>query len=124
MNCKPVHHHLIVRAECNKPLRDEATTKEWLARLVQRIGMKIVSGPHAAYINKDGNKGMTGAVIIETSHCAIHVWDETSPALVQLDVYTCSDLPLQEVFDHLNVMEPVKVEHKFLDRETGLTLVK
>lgn len=120
----PVHHHLIVRAEVKKPLTDVEVTKIWLAELVDKIGMKKVLGPHAAYVDKEGNKGVTGVVIIETSHIALHVWDETSPALVQLDVYTCSCLPLEVVFDHLDLMQPRKIEYKFLDREHGLKFVK
>jgi S-adenosylmethionine/arginine decarboxylase-like enzyme len=120
----PVHHHLIVRAEVKKPLSDVELTKTWLDELVTKIGMKKVSGPHAAYVEKEGNKGVTGCVIIETSHIALHVWDETNPALVQLDVYTCSCLPLEAVFEHLDVMQPRKIEYKFLDREHGLKFVK
>jgi S-adenosylmethionine/arginine decarboxylase-like enzyme len=96
------------------------TTASWLKELVEKIGMKIVSGPHAAYVDKEGNKGVTGVVIIETSHCAIHVWDECSPSLMQLDVYTCSPLTISDVFEHMKVFEPSKIEYKFLDREFGL----
>jgi S-adenosylmethionine/arginine decarboxylase-like enzyme len=120
----PVHHHLIIRAEVKKPMSDVEVTKTWLDELVTKIGMKKVSGPHVAYIEKEGNKGITGCVIIETSHIAFHVWDETNPALVQLDVYTCSCLPLEAVFEHLDVMQPRKIEYKFLDREHGLKFVK
>ena len=37
-----------------------------------------------------GNRGVTAFAIIETSHIAMHIWDEPNPALVQLDVYTCA----------------------------------
>jgi len=115
-----VHKHLIIRSEVENPPLSAEETKTWLKELVEKIGMKIVSGPHAAYVEKEGNKGVTGVVIIETSHCAIHVWDEVRPALLQLDVYTCSTLDIADVFAHMQVFKPHKVEYKFLDREFDL----
>ena len=63
----------------------------------------------------EGNRGITCVTIIETSHVAIHIWDEQSPALLQLDVYTCSDLNKNIVFDALKQFDPVKIDHKYLD---------
>lgn len=119
-----VHQHLIVRAEVSEPFTDCKKAGQWLTELVGKIGMKILSGPHVEYSEKTGNRGLTGFVIIETSHIAIHLWDEVQPALAQLDVYTCSNLELPVVFDHFSVLCPVRVEHKFLDRDRGLTLVQ
>ena len=59
--------------------------------------MKIVQGPFASYVDKQGNRGLTAAVMIETSHIAFHVWDEETPALLQFDLYTCSTLPVPTV---------------------------
>jgi len=115
-----VHKHLIVRAEVMKPPTDPDLLTEWMRELVAAIGMKIVGGPHVYYVDKEGNKGLTGCVIIETSHCAIHVWDEGLPALIQFDVYSCSDFKLNTVFDFLSEFQPVKVDWKFLDREHNL----
>ena len=78
--------------------------------------MKIIKGPYAAYVTKEGNCGVTGVVMIETSHIAIHIWDEELPALVQCDVYSCAEFSIGEVLRHFVVMEPVTIEHMFLDR--------
>lgn len=85
--------------------------------------MKILMGPYAIYSNMPGNKGLTAVTIIETSHISLHVWDEFSPALAQLDVYTCSTLNIDDVFNAIQQWDPVKVEYKYLNRETGLTLI-
>ena len=61
--------------------------------------MKILLGPHATYCDKEGNKGYTCATIIETS-VVVHTWDEVSPKLVQLDVYTCSELDNEQCLMH------------------------
>jgi S-adenosylmethionine/arginine decarboxylase-like enzyme len=67
---------------------------------------------------------MTVSAIIETSHIVMHTWDEQDPALVQLDVYTCSTLDLNTVWEWFAQYEPTQVEYKFLDRENGLELVE
>jgi S-adenosylmethionine/arginine decarboxylase-like enzyme len=70
-----------------------------------------------------GNAGLTAVTIIETSHIAMHVWDEVTPALMQLDVYTCSTMDIKDVFAMLDQFEPSKVEYKYIDREHDLTMV-
>lgn len=111
------HKHLIVRAEVLNPPRDEKQTSEQITDLIERIGMKILMGPYAKYVNMEGNRGLTIATIIETSHVVMHTWDETDPAVIQLDVYTCGPLEPQIVIDWLNQYQPVKIDHKYLDRE-------
>ena len=117
------HKHLIIRSEVKNPPNNENQIITWAKSLIESIGMKIMMGPFAKYCNIEGNRGITCVTIIETSHVAIHVWDEQSPSLVQLDVYTCGDLDTQIVFDAIKQFNPVKVEYKYLDREKELTLV-
>ena len=118
------HKHLIIRTEVNNPPRDEVWLQNWLTELVDKIGMKVCRGPITAYVDMPGNEGLTGVVVIETSHIAIHVWDAVEPALVQLDVYTCSTLDKDIIFAELEQWNPTKVEYKYLDREFGLKEVK
>lgn len=117
----PMHKHLIIRAECNNALKDESEVSTFLEDVVNALDMNIASGPHVKYIDKEGNRGCTGIVIIETSHCAIHIWDEADPCLVQFDVYTCGELIPRVIFDLMNErLDPVKIEYKYLDRENSL----
>jgi S-adenosylmethionine/arginine decarboxylase-like enzyme len=112
------HKHLIVRAEVSNPPIYEQTITDWTSNLIRDIGMKIMMGPYVKYCDMEGNKGFTCVTIIETSHVAIHIWDEQSPKLIQLDVYTCGDLDTRIVFDALDKFDPVKIDFKYLDRET------
>lgn len=114
------HKHLIIRAEVSNPPRYEQNIIDWTKHLIDDIGMKILLGPFATYCDIPGNKGFTCATIIETSHVVVHIWDEQSPRLVQLDVYTCSELDPQVVFDALDKWDPVKIDYKYLDRESQL----
>ena len=127
----PVHKHLIIRAEVRYPITSERELKKWLRNLVKKIDMKIIKGPYAAYVSKEGNRGLTGIVMIETSHISIHIWDEDLPALVQCDVYSCEEFSTSEVLRHLFVMRPVKtestlhayeIEHLLLDRGKTIEL--
>lgn len=117
------HKHLIVRAELNNPPYLPHEIKDWMRKLVDKIGMNILMGPYAIYSDMEGNKGLTAVTIIETSHIAMHVWDEVDPGLMQLDVYTCSTLDIDDVFAAIEEFEPVKVEYKYIDRENSLTLL-
>ena len=92
-----VHKHLIVRAEAIRPPMDEAYLTEWLNDFITSINMKVLMGPYVIYHNVPGNRGITGAAIIETSHIVMHVWDEPSPALMQFDVYSCGEFDPEEV---------------------------
>ena len=116
-----VHKHLIIRAEINNPPRETDWVINWLTELADKIGMKICMGPISAYVDVPGNRGLTAVVVIETSHMAIHVWDEEYPSLIQMDVYTCGPLDTNIIFKELEQFEPVKIEYKYLDREHGLT---
>lgn len=117
------HKHLIVRAELNNPPYSVYEIKEWMRNLVKQIDMNILMGPYAVYSDMVGNQGLTAVTIIETSHIALHVWDEVEPALMQLDVYTCSKLNIDDVFEAIKEFEPTKVEYKYIDREHNLTLL-
>jgi S-adenosylmethionine/arginine decarboxylase-like enzyme len=115
-----VHKHLIIRAEVGNPLKEEQLAIDWMNRLIEKIGMKVMMGPFAKYLDVVGNRGLTAVAIIETSHIALHVWDEDKPALLQLDVYTCGPLDPYDVVEALREFHPVKIEMKYLDRENKL----
>lgn len=117
------HKHLIIRAELKNPPKCAEAIQDWMKLLVDKIGMKILMGPYAIYSDMVGNQGLTAVTIIETSHIAMHVWDEVDPALMQLDVYTCSTLNIADVFEALGDFAPVNVQYKYIDREHDLTLL-
>lgn len=113
------HHHFIGRFEVLSPPLgpDGAYLEDWMAHLIEAQGMKVLSGPHVAYVDKAGNRGLTGVAIIETSHVAVHIWDETSPALVQLDFYTCGTLNKDAILKAIKPWGVVKNHFLVLDRE-------
>ena len=119
-----VHKHLIIRAEANKVPTDEEQLTEWLKDFIDSINMKILMGPYVKYCNVEGNRGITGIAVIETSHIAIHVWDEPNPALMQIDVYSCAEFDVDEIAEKIKQdFDVVKLDYKYLNRETGLTVL-
>ena len=118
-----IHRHLIVRALVADPPRDCAAVHTWLCELCELIGMRLLAGPITARVEDVGNQGVTGVCIISTSHIAVHVWDEPTPAIVQLDVYTCAALDPQLVIRHLDQFSPVNIDTHYLDRDTELSVI-
>ena len=116
-----VHKHLIIRAEAVSPPMEVPHLTDWLHNFIDFINMKVFMGPYVVYHNVPGNRGITGAAIIETSHIVMHVWDEPSPALMQFDVYSCGEFDAETICKKIQKdFNIVKIDYKFLDRETGL----
>lgn len=104
-------------------MQSEQEAIDFLTKLVQEIDMKIIKGPFSSYVDKDGNKGLTAIVMIETSHIAFHIWDEVDPGLLQFDLYTCGSLDDQKVFNilgqHFNIVD---MDYQLFDRENGFVV--
>ena len=119
------HKHLLVNAKVNNAVKSEAQGIEFLTNLVERIDMKIIKGPFASYVNVEGNRGLTGIVMIETSHIAFHIWDEVRPGLLQFDLYTCGELNLDKVMSIFKeTFEVASLEYVLFDRENGFVVEK
>jgi len=116
-----VHKHLIVRAESKRPPMDEEYAVDWMREFVDSIGMKVLMGPYAKFLDVPGNTGLTVAAIIETSHIVMHTWTEVNPALIQFDVYSCGEFDAEDVCKKIaKDFQLTKIEYKYLNRETGL----
>lgn len=114
------HKHLLINAKINKPIKTEEEGISFLTNLVNSIDMKIIKGPFASYVDKEGNRGLTAIVMIETSHIAFHIWDETDPALIQFDLYTCGQLEVNKILDMFKETFDVQfMEYVVYDREHG-----
>ncbi len=119
------HKHLIIRAEANKVPNKEITLLNWLKGFIASINMNILMGPYVKYCEMEGNRGITGIAVIETSHVAIHVWDEPHPALMQIDIYSCSEFDPYKIANKIKEdFDVVKLDYKYLNRETGLKPIR
>ena len=118
------HKHLIVRAEVKTPPMDCTAIEQWMRNMVAAIGMQELAPPRAIYSNMVGNRGMTCDVLLNTSNAVIHTWDEVTPAIFMLDVFTCGALDPNIIFSLLDEFEPTKIEYMYIDREHGLKVIE
>lgn len=120
-----LHNQLLINGFSDTPPTDEAFIKQWMEDLVKQIDMKIIQGPYTAYVTKEGNRGLTAVVMIETSHIALHIWDEDQPGMIQFDLYTCSTLPVQSVIDNLKENLGLKdYRYMVVERAQGFNILE
>ncbi len=124
------HKHLMVSAEVSSPPSDKDELNAFLTLLIKRIGMQIATSPdllqnpQSYYCDKNGNRGMTGIAILETSNCAIHTWTEDSPAKFEFDLYSCSHFDIADVIDLIDIFKLIKYDYILIDRQDGLTIIE
>ncbi|WP_108670522.1 adenosylmethionine decarboxylase [Peribacillus acanthi] len=89
--------HFIVDAyECNVEILNDATVlKELMTQAILDLKMEILS----TFFHSFSPQGVTGVLVLSTSHFSIHTWPEHGYA--SLDLYTCGD---QEIWPVLKVM--------------------
>lgn len=119
------HKHILINARVNNSLANPQDAVQFLEDLVDRVGMKILMGPYATYVDAPGNRGTTAIVGIETSHIAFHIWDEEQPARLQFDLYTCGSLDPDVVIDAVDEQfDIVEADYRIYDREDGFFLME
>ena len=120
-----LHNQLLINGFSDTPPTDEAFIKQWMEDLVKQIDMKIIQGPYTAYVTKEGNRGLTAIVMIETSQIALHVWDEDNPGMIQFDLYTCSTLPVKDVIKNLESNLGLKdYRYIVIERSNGFNILE
>ena len=118
-----LHNQLLLNGHITNAMVNEDEVIDWMTNLVEKIDMKIIQGPYASYVTKEGNRGITCTVMIETSHIAVHIWDEEEPALIQFDLYTCSDLPEEKVIQDLkDNFGLIDYHYMVLERSAGFNV--
>lgn len=118
------HKHILIKANVLKPPMSEIELNTWFKELVDNINMKVCIEPRSSYVADVGNRGITGVCGIQTSHIALHAWDEMSPSVIQMDVYSCRDFEPETVLKKLNDFVMVDYEMMLIDREDGFKVLK
>jgi S-adenosylmethionine decarboxylase len=118
------HKHMVLNASVRHPIIDENGCKNWLEKLVEIIDMKILIPPVAKYCDTFGNEGVTGTVVIETSHSSIHIWHKEEVPYIKMDVYSCKNFNPQDVVDYLNeTMDLISGGYTIIDRNTDVPTI-
>jgi len=95
---KKMHKHILVKATVESPTKDPQVIEKWLSDLVTKVNMEIFLPPVAKYCDDPNNAGVTGTVVITTSHASIHLWDH---GLLQMDLYSCKEFSEADVLEHI-----------------------
>lgn len=123
------HKHLIISLSVKWPPKDHEEVKAFQSFLIKRVGMKIakadsiLENPIAYYCETPGNMGVTGVGILETSHTAIHVWEEEYPAKMEFDLYSCSEFDIEHVVGMMMTFGILSGNFYVLDRDSRLVII-
>jgi S-adenosylmethionine/arginine decarboxylase-like enzyme len=111
------HKHFILNAIVTNPINDETSCNNWLTELVEIVNMDILIPPHSKYCDIPGNEGVTGTVVITTSHMSIHIWPQQPEPHIRMDVYSCKDFDVKKVLEFVNkTMGMVDYDYVLIDR--------
>lgn len=117
------HKHVLVKAHFDGHItRDMEFLTEWMKELVGKIDMKILVPPHLVFCPTKGNEGITGTMVIETSHCAFHIFEDAG--FMAFDLYSCRDFDVARVLGHIREIPNVgKLEWCLIDRNEGFEVI-
>lgn len=116
MEFVPDHIHFLATVTLDKPRFTEQSVADWLIRLVRAVEMEVLSGPHVSVCNDPGNEGITGVIVLSTSHSSIHVWDQLVEPYAKLDLYSCKRFALDTVLGMIEELHPRVCEYEVIDR--------
>jgi S-adenosylmethionine decarboxylase len=81
------------------PMRDVDAIRSFLQETVAELGMRCLGSPHMYEVKEEvcrlgvepfeDEGGVTGVVVLSTSHCAVHTWPLRMRFV--MDVYSCRD---------------------------------
>lgn len=115
-----MHKHLIFTGISHNPPKDPQYITDALLRLVKVADMEVFMPPQAKYCDDPSNAGVTGTVVITTSHASVHIWDY---GLVQADLYSCKDFDTTKVAAFLaEIYNVVDYDYEVIDRSMSTRL--
>ena len=119
---KVEHKHLLI--ECYKDRHLDAIKLESLVvKLCKTIKAQVLGGPMTYYCEQPPhNMGWTCFLAIKQSHIICHTWMD--PVLIKeqlhLDIYSCKDFNIKDVFKFLEKNEFYNIKYKLINREKDL----
>jgi S-adenosylmethionine/arginine decarboxylase-like enzyme len=122
MSFNPFHQHLLVKGKIKRTTKEVDELNKWLVDLVHKVGMEVLAGPNSVYCDHPGNEGITGTIVLSTSHASIHIWDAKEPAEFQFDIYSCKEFSPQTVLDHIDFFNLCEYEYIVVDRNQELRI--
>lgn len=115
-----VHLHLIVKGtSLRKPMTDALSVEIWLEDLVAAVGMHILVPAKARRCYDPGNEGVTGTVVLTTSHASIHIWEKPDGgSYFHFDLFSCAPFEWHQVLPLLLAFKPSALKGVLIDRDS------
>ena len=107
-----IHKHLIVTGHFEKKV-DYNRLYDINNILIEKLDMKILSGPYITYCDDKDNEGFTMMTAITTSHIILHTWDSGH---FQLDIYSCKKYDKDTVLQILEDNNFYSKKEQVIDR--------
>lgn len=110
--------HILVHGCLAEPLYEDFVKplEKWFEGLVEAVNMNILVAPSAVWCDTIGNEGITGSVIIDTSHASIHIWNTDEP-FFKFDLFSCKDYDVDTVIKELKKLNTTRVTYCIIDRD-------
>ena len=97
----PDHLEFFATVTLQKRRYSDEQVREWLTRLVNNVDMQILMPSKAISCNDLGNEGVSGIVMLKTSHSSIHIWDQCDQPYAKLVIYSCKPFRTIPILDML-----------------------
>ena len=124
MKFNPFHQHLLVKGKINRPTKSTEVLDKWLIDLVHKVDMEVLAGPNSVYCDHPGNEGITGTIVLSTSHASIHILDSVTPGDFQFDIYSCKPFASETVLQHLDEFGLVEYNLLMIDRNNEMKITE
>jgi S-adenosylmethionine/arginine decarboxylase-like enzyme len=114
------HRHLILNCVVGRTPTSVSACRDWLNALVPKINMNILTPATCVRCDDPGNEGITGTVVISTSHAAFHYWlpESDCPNRLSFCLYSCAPFDPEVVIEHVHQFWWIKESrHKLIDRD-------
>lgn len=118
-----LHKHLLVDATFDNAPTCPRLVEDWLRRLVTAVNMEIFMEPQAKYCDDPTNAGVTGIVVITTSHASCHFWTGVENPYGKLDLYSCKDFSVEAFLEHMKEFAPKRVSYTLVDRTADVHVI-
>ena len=110
------HRHLLVSASISNPPLSPEYFDQWLKELVEKVDMKVLMGPYSTYCEIEGNEGLTGLIVLSTSHSSGHFFMNNGDPYLRFDLYSCANFELETVLEHMKPFGLTEVNYMLVDR--------
>jgi S-adenosylmethionine/arginine decarboxylase-like enzyme len=110
--------HLVINSEgsrCSRILDSIEAIYRFLDEIVVFADMTILIPPHVVRCRDLGNEGITGFVVITTSHASIHTWPDSGS--IRFDLFSCRDFDDKFIVEeYTRRFSPETIEIEVLSR--------